>query len=281
MELLQSKSLPPIPKLKLAVVGHVEWVSFLSVDKCPREGTISHGKIYLEEPAGGGAVSAVKLAKLIGEPVDFFTALGNDLTGKKCFKKLSQLGLNLNVAWKDEPTRKAISMINRKGERAITVIGDRLQPSKKDKLPWQKMNKYDGVFLTAVGSDALSDCREANVLVATPRLGLGALEEKNIKLDAIIGSSLDPDENMEGLSIKPAPRILITTKGSLGGESWPGGPFKAFKLNSPLVDTYGCGDNFAAGVTAGLAAGWSIQQAISLGSQCGAECATHLGPYDH
>jgi ribokinase len=46
-----------------------------------------------------------------------------------------------------------------------------------------------------------------------------------------------------------------------------------------MVDAYGCGDSFAAGVTAGLAAGWSPEQAISLGCHCGAACATWLGPY--
>jgi ribokinase len=45
------------------------------------------------------------------------------------------------------------------------------------------------------------------------------------------------------------------------------------------VETYGCGDSFAAGVTAGLAAGWSTTEAIKLGAQCGATCATHFGPY--
>jgi ribokinase len=46
-----------------------------------------------------------------------------------------------------------------------------------------------------------------------------------------------------------------------------------------VVDCYGAGDSFAAGVTAGLAAGWSRQQALSLGCHCGAACIGGRGPY--
>ena len=64
--------LPNLPKLKLAVVGHVEWVSFIAVDKLPEAGRIGHAQHYFEEPAGGGAVVAVQLAKLTNQKVDFF-----------------------------------------------------------------------------------------------------------------------------------------------------------------------------------------------------------------
>ena len=51
------------------------------------------------------------------------------------------------------------------------------------------------------------------------------------------------------------------------------------ELKKKMIDSYGCGDSFAAGLTAGLSANWSLEKAISLASHCGAKCATHLGPY--
>ena len=33
-----------LPKLKLAVIGHIEWVKFLKVDQLPLAGQISHAK---------------------------------------------------------------------------------------------------------------------------------------------------------------------------------------------------------------------------------------------
>ena len=61
--------------LNLAVVGHVEWVSFVAVEQLPVAGSIDRATAFLEEPAGGGAVVAVQLARLSGKRVhesDFF-----------------------------------------------------------------------------------------------------------------------------------------------------------------------------------------------------------------
>jgi ribokinase len=45
------------------------------------------------------------------------------------------------------------------------------------------------------------------------------------------------------------------------------------------MDAYGCGDCFAAGLTYGLAAGWSLDDAVALGARCGAAVLTGRGPY--
>jgi ribokinase len=45
------------------------------------------------------------------------------------------------------------------------------------------------------------------------------------------------------------------------------------------VDTYGCGDSFAAGLTFGLAAGLGLDAALTLGARCGAWCLAGRGPY--
>ena len=47
----------------------------------------------------------------------------------------------------------------------------------------------------------------------------------------------------------------------------------------PLVDSYGAGDCFAAGLTYGLAEGRSARDAAALGARCGATCVTGRGPY--
>ena len=70
-----------LPPLRLAVVGHVEWVEFLAVDQLPRPGAIGHALRTLQESAGGGAVDAEQMARLQQQPVQFFTALGRDSVG--------------------------------------------------------------------------------------------------------------------------------------------------------------------------------------------------------
>ena len=46
--------------MRVAVVGHVEWVEFAEVDAVPRAGEIVHAREIWSEAAGGGAVAAVQ-----------------------------------------------------------------------------------------------------------------------------------------------------------------------------------------------------------------------------
>ncbi len=274
------KKIFKLPKLKLAVIGHVEWVTFLKVDQLPLAGEISHAKDCFEEAAGGAAVAAVQMARLINEPVDLLTALGKDNYGEKCYERLTKLGLNLKVAWREKPTRKGISLISKDGERAITVIGERLQPIASDKLPWGDMKNYDGIFVTATDKEGIKLARKAKFLSATPRTGEQTLKNAKVKIDALIGSGLDPGEEINFEELEPKPEIYISTKGKSGGTIFPENiKYKSIKPSSKEIDTYGCGDCFAGAVTTALSAKLNLEQAINIGAYCGAECSTHYGPY--
>ena len=269
-----------LPKLKLAVIGHVEWVTFLKVDQLPLAGEISHAKDYFEEAAGGAAVAAVQMSRLINGPVDLFTSLGKDSCGEGCYERLTKLGLNLKVAWREKPTRKGISLISKDGERAITVIGERLQPIASDNLPWSDMKNYDGIFVTATDREGLRLARNAKFLSATPRTGEGTLKESKVKINALIGSGLDPGEKINFEKFDPKPDIYISTKGKSGGAIFPMNiKYKSIEPSSKEIDTYGCGDCFAGAVTTALSAKLNLEQAINIGAYCGAECSTHYGPY--
>ena len=268
-----------LPPLRLAVVGHVEWVEFLEVDQLPRPGAIGHALRTLQEPAGGGAVVAVQMARLQQQTVQFFTALGRDSVGEACLKRLQDLGLEVHVAWREAPTRRGLSLVDAEGDRSITVIGDRLAPSLDDPLPWDALGECDGLFVTAADVPLLKACRSASVLGATPRVCLPVLQAAGVSLDALIGSGLDPGERVEPDQLNPSPGALIRTEGAAGGHSLPGGRYDPAPLRGPLVETYGCGDSFAAGVVSALAAGWPLADAVALGAKCGAVCATRFGPY--
>ena len=269
-----------LPKLKLAVIGHIEWVTFLKVDQLPLAGEISHAENCFEEAAGGAAVAAVQMSRLINEPVDLITSLGEDTYGEKCYKRLTKLGLNLKVAWRKKSTRKGISLITNDGERAITVIGERLQPKASDDLPWNDMKNYDGIFVTATDKEGLILARKARFLAATPRIGEKILKNSKVRLDALIGSGLDPDERINYEELVSKPDIYISTEGKLGGTVFPKkNKYTSIKPSSKEIDSYGCGDCFAGAVTTALSAKLNLDQAIKIGAYCGAECSTHYGPY--
>ena len=68
--------------MRLAVVGHVEFVETVEVDHVPAPGQIAHGLESWAEPAGGGSVVAAQVLKLNGS-CTFHTALGEDELGRR------------------------------------------------------------------------------------------------------------------------------------------------------------------------------------------------------
>lgn len=207
---------PPLPPLRLAVVGHVEWVSFVMVERLPSAGQIQHALETLEQPAGGGAVVAAQFSRLTNQPVAFYTALGRDALGERAAAELRAMGLELHVAWRESPTRRAITFVEASGERTITVIGERLSPAASDPLPWAELAGCDGVFVTAADEAALRLARRARVLAATPRVRLPVLQAAAVELDALIGSARDPGEKFRDGDLFPAPRIYVATEAEQG-----------------------------------------------------------------
>ena len=265
---------------KFAVIGHIEWINFIKVDQLPKPGLISHSKESLEYPAGGGSVIAKRLRELTHSEVHFFTALGNDFYGKKCLNILQNMGIKLHVAWRDKPTRKGFSVIDSEGERSITIIGDRLAPTHKDNLDWNILNDMDGIFITAADKEIFKKSRIAKTLCTTPRVGLNIINESRIFLDGLIGSNLDPGEvfSLDELILKP--KFVIKTEGENGGIIFPGGRYKAIENKEKKVDSYACGDSFAAGILYGLSSNWDIEESLNLAKIMGRDCSEHFGPYE-
>ena len=74
--------------MRVAVVGHVEWVEFVRVGTVPLPGQIVRALETWEEPGGAGAVAAAQLARLAGS-CSLFTALGSDELGRRTRAELS------------------------------------------------------------------------------------------------------------------------------------------------------------------------------------------------
>lgn len=264
--------------MRVAVVGHVEWVEFARVPAVPLPGEIAHALETWEEPAGGGAVAAVQLARLAGSSL-FFTALGADDLGRRSRSELARLGVEVKAIPDAEPTRRAFTYVDENGERTITVLSQKLVPRGGDsRLPWHELRGIDGVFFVSGDAEALHHCRAARVLVATSR-ELATLKEAEVQLDALVGSGEDEGEVYRPGDLDPPPHVAVTTAGGLGGWLQPGGPFRPSPLPGPVEDTYGAGDCFAAGLTFALARGDAIEDAVQVAARCGAAVMTGRGPY--
>ena len=265
--------------LNFAVIGHVEWINFLKVDSLPKAGLISHAKSSFEMPAGGGGVIAKTLREITHGDVHFFTSLGNDFYGGQTKEIFEKMGIKLHVAWRKSPTRKGFSLVDNTGERSITIIGDRLNPTSKDNLNWNLLKEMDGIFITAGDEDIFRKSRTCPILCSTPRVGIETINNSKVFLDALIGSNLDPNEIFSTSDLTNTPQVIIKTEGKDGGILFPGGRFEAEHNDSPIIDSYGCGDSFAAGIIFGLASKWSIEKTVKLGTVLGKNCIGNFGPY--
>lgn len=272
----------PAAAPRVAVVGHVEWVRFARVPHVPRAGEVMHAREPFSEPAGGGAVAAVQLARLAGSAT-LFTALGEDEHGRRAETRLQALAVEVRGARRQQPTRTAVTLVDDAGERTITTFGPRPEPTGGDvELGWADLGATDAVYFTAGDAAALRAARAARVLVASPRAtdALGG----GVELDALVLSARDAVELGELAQARRDAAHVVLTEGDRGGtytsRAGGSGRWAACPLPGPPVDSYGCGDSFAAGLTYGLGAGMAIDDALRLAARCGATCLTGRGPYE-
>jgi ribokinase len=298
----------------VAVVGHVEWVLFGRVRRLPSAGEVAHATGAFEEPAGGGGVAAVQLARLAGA-CRLFTVLGEDESGRASRRRLRELGVHVL----DEPaakrtlepedkgtgvepeeaadagewkgavptegvaTRRAVTIVDDDGERTITTFGERLDPAgDSGSAHWEELRDLDSLYFTAGDVPALERARRAaRVIVASPR-ARHALDH-GVPIDALVLSADDEIELAAAAPVEHEADVVVHTEGAHGGRwrrrSGEEGRWPAAEPPGPPVDSYGCGDSFAAGLTFALGAGIALEQALPVAALCGAFCLTGAGPF--
>lgn len=269
--------------MRVAVVGHLEWSSFALVERVPLAGEIAHAEHWWHGVGGGGAVSAVQLARLGGSPT-FFTAVGDDAEGRAACAELEGLGVRVVAARRaDTPTQRAQTLLDAAGERTITLLGAGiLRPSGRDPLPWHELSGADAVLFMSGDAEALRRARAAKALVGAAR-DLATLRAARVQLDALVGSGADAHERHEPGDVEPPPGAVVETAGASGG-AWRTsdgrhGAYPAAPLPAAAVDAYGCGDSFTAGLTFGLGTALPLTGALELAARCGAAALTGRAPF--
>ena len=188
--------------MRIAVIGHMEWVDFVRVETLPGPGDIIQASETWEEAAGAGAVAAVQLTNL-GAETTFFTTVGDDELGRRSREELEGRGVRVCAA-SVGPARRAFTHIDQTGERTITVLGEKYRPAGDDEsFPWHELEDFDGVYFVSGDVKALRRARHARVLVAAAR-DLGTLRFGGVELDALVGSALDAGERYEPDIARPA-----------------------------------------------------------------------------
>jgi ribokinase len=166
-------------------------------------------------------------------------------------------------------TRRAWTHIDDKGERTITVLGEKLLT--RGPLP---LEGYDLAYFVSGDVEALRSARGAKFLAATLR-EQATLREAGVPLDLVVGSMNDPGERYDG-SLEA--KLVVLTDGANGGTA-NGERFEATEPAGPVVDTYGAGDSFGGALAFSLAKGNALVDALALAARAGAAVVTGRGPY--
>jgi ribokinase len=266
---------------RVAVVGHVEWITFALVDRVPAAGDIAHATEAWAGAGGGGGVGAQQLAKLAGS-CDFFTALGTDELGRRSTAELTAAGVDVFAAERAEPTRQGVCLIDQARERTIITLGPRLQANGSDELPWDRLHETDAVYVTAGDVEAVRRARAARVMVVSSR-HLTVLAASGVRADVVVGSARDPAERYEPSALAHAPpSLVVLTEGAVGGRFMTAdgreGRYEPAPVPGPIVDTYGSGDSFQAGLAWALGEGMDVESALAVAARCGAAPLTGRGP---
>ena len=264
---------------RVVIVGHVEWVTH-ALGTLPARGHIADLTDPLGEPAGGGGVAAAAAARL-GARVRLLTALGNDERARRAEAELTRRGIEIAAAQRDVPQTPALTIAHRDGERTIMVVGPRLQALAADRLHDAALGDAVAAYYTGEDPELLAHVRQSVATLVVSGRRITDLVAAGVRADVIVASRNDPAEDPSGIPAALAPSWTILTDGAEGGVIVTGAgarlPYPAVPPPGPVVDTYGCGDSFAAGVTVGLARGLDIGEAVAVGALAGAACATWRG----
>jgi len=266
---------------RVAVVGHVEWISFGRVDEIPGRGEIAHASETWAGAGGGGGVAAQQLAKLAGS-CELFTALGDDDIALRAVEELEGAGVRVHAARRREPTRQAVCLVDRTGERTITTLGPRLEAVGGDPLPWELLDGADAVYFTAGDPEAVRHARTARIVVASTR-HLESFIAAGVRPDAVVGSARDRWERYDPEALVDAPPgLVVLTEGAAGGsyatDDGRRDRYEPAPVPGAVSDTYGSGDSFQAGLTWALGERMSLEDALALAARCGAAALTGRGP---
>ena len=204
--------------MRVAVVGHVEWIEFGRVDHVPAAGEIVHVSELWEEPGGGGAVAAVQLAKLAGGGDAVHGARRRRARPPREASSWSGSG----CAWRrpSGPSRSGArsSTWTPPGERTITVIGSRLGPGgRATRCPGASSPETDAVYFTAGDVEAVRAARAARCSCRPPAGSTRCARRacswtRWSRARGTRASATSPGE------LDPPPRYVVRTAGRDGGE---------------------------------------------------------------
>jgi sugar/nucleoside kinase (ribokinase family) len=249
------------------VVGPIAWDRVLRVPHLPPSGGFVQATDVAERPGGSGANTAIALAST-GASVHMVGYVGDDEPGARLRAVLSAAGVDVRfVHDRDGHTSEVVILVEPSGERAICGIWPDLLHTVP--VPTEHVVPGEVVYFAAWHEDflpAMAQFADGGVIVATvppSRLTL------SLPAAYVIGSQTQYDGQDPRCGVRDglgAVRAVVVTLGADGLVVHDRDSSIRYSARSvPVVDTTGAGDAFAAGFLYRIAAGISVDHAVSAG----------------
>ena len=233
---------------------------------CPRAGDIVHATDPWEEPGGGGAVSAVQLARLAGD-CTFYTALGDDERGAWSRRRLSGARRprrggdprRTDASWGGVRRRERRAHDHHARPTPRTHDGrrppvERARGRRRRLLHGRRRRRAPrGAPGAGAGRDEprRRTCSPRPTCTSTPSWAAAADPAEALRPRR--RSPIHPT-----WSCGPTGAAAAGTRPTTAGAA----AYEAAAPPGPVVDTYGAGDSFAAGLTFALGAGLEVEEAL-------------------
>jgi sugar/nucleoside kinase (ribokinase family) len=268
---------------------------FASIPRMPNPGEeVFCGQF---EVTGGGApfITAVALARL-GMKVAIVVPLGTDIFSRYLLERLEKEGVcTEHILQLGTPLRSVTVAMNYGGDRSFLSYQDTLESDAFAEHAQTTIDKIDAKFLHIDASlhmiPVIQKARDKNMKIVLDVgwddswlfderlkdvLKLGDIFTPNLPESLAITGTDTPEKAIEELrNIVPTVVIKLGPAGALYSDSSGTRTIPGFVADP--VDTTGAGDNFCAGLIAGLAKGWHLERAIRLGNFCGARSVEGMG----
>jgi ribokinase len=288
---------------QVIVVGSVNADYSVRISHLPQPGeTVTGGTLAVMQ--GGKGANQAHAAARLGAAVSFVAAVGDDSAGDSAAADLASAGIDLGGLLRSgEPTGVAVILVDAEGENMIAVA-----PGANAGLTAADVTRLlDGritadsvvlacleVPLATVTAAARAAAAGGATMVINPAPGqplpaglvAGAILTPNegelLRLPGQDGAAQDAAGEQAAVDwlLAAGARAVIVTRGSRGATLFRAGhepaSFPAPRIE--VVDTVGAGDAFNGGLATALAAGLSLETAVTVAVAAGAAACTGAGP---
>jgi ribokinase len=265
----------------VVVVGSLNLDLVAEADRLPRPGETVHGSSYTEVAGGKGLNQAVAAARS-GATVAFIGAVGSDDGGNRLRAVVRHEGIDdsgiATVA--SEASGRALIVVDASGENSIVVVAGANAHVGFDALPAASVVLAQLETNPDVVVAALRAARAAGSTTMLNPAPADRLPDGLLELCDIVVLNEHEAEILGGVDalVDVGVRTIIVTRGAMGVDVFePGSTWHLDADSVVAVDSTGAGDAFCGTLTARLAAGAGLSDAVRYAAASGALAATRRG----